>query len=186
MRLLRLATIYVPHLPAEWRSRGIRLGSVDLSPIGSWDLDESVRLLVVASVPLSELPHVAGGIVEVPEKPRRYAEAAIRAYANTIATLERTSRRIASPSPYVAFEPETDDENAWLQPKNGIHAGFRGIPKARPVIPLTDPIIEGVSDRLDGVELCAEAQSQPTASGKFRDFVRLLSERSLKEGRSIS
>lgn len=174
MKLLRLVTVYIEPAPSAWRSGGIRIGSTVVDTIGSWDLNHRLRLLLVASVPLAGWPPLTpDGVVMVPEEPRREAEEAIKAYANSIAMSERARRSISSPSPYVAFLPETDDERTWLESTRGLKNGFLAVPGSRPRIELTDQTLHSLADRLDGLELCAEAQSQHQASGKFREFVRL-------------
>jgi len=173
MRLLRLATIYLDP-PSEPPIKGVELGSVRVSTLLSRELNGKLQLLVVAALPLQEKPFVTPeGVVLVPDLPRRQAESAIKAYADLIAVTCRSRRSISSPSPYIAFEPEADDERIWLESAESLEAGFSGKPGARPHVSITQDLMQGVADRLDGLELCAEAQAQFTASGRFREFIRL-------------
>lgn len=174
MHLLRLATIYLDPYAPEVEQRAMDLGIVKVSPMGPIPGKDKVGLLVYASVPLERLPRLTkSGEIEVPQVARQLAEDALRAYANIAATFRRASRHIASPSPYVALQPGNAEEKSWLESTQGILGGFFALPGGSPSVDWSDEVVAGLSDRLDGLELCAEAQSQPTSGGKFRDFVRL-------------
>jgi len=185
MRLLRLATVYLEP-PSDPPIKGVKLESAQVSTLLSRELNGKLQLIVVAALSLQEKPFVTPErVVLVPDSPRQQAEFAIKAYADLIAVASRARRHIASPSPYVAFERETDDDWSWLEGAETLKAGFSARPGARPHISITQDIVDGMADRFDGLELCSEAQAQSTASGRFREFIRLFerafSQRSKKQ-----
>lgn len=179
MRLVRLATLYFQSLPPEWNSWAMHFGPAVIRtlPLGKQTpTNGKIRTLVFAEIPLKEFPRVAeDGFVDVPEAERSLCEFAIETAANIISVSIRSSRSISSPTPTVALIPENDIERAELEKTGGIRFQPRGIPNAGIKTELSEALIEGLKDRLDGLALLAEAYSfsYEHPSGQFREYIRL-------------
>lgn len=154
------------------------VGSVEVSSrptrIGKPNAKSSGPLMMTASVTLSSLPNVgADGLVDVPEAECRLCEVAIEVTANIVSALTRTARSLSSPMPPVAFMAESDVERAWLARASAIRYSTRSIVSGlpAPLEPSAD-VIEGLRDRLDGVQAVATYLGQSTPLGRYREAVR--------------
>ncbi len=174
MKLFRLATLYYDgKLPVDWQSWVMNLGEVRVQTMGTWDVGERHRLLVVAEVALPGRPALTDqNLIVVPEGPRTLAEQAIEAAANLISVAEGRKRAIASPTPCVALVPEDADTWAWLKQARGFVTRRTAIPRFGFRVP-AEIAQEALSDRLDGVALLAEALGHDHPTGQFHEFLRL-------------
>ncbi len=176
MKLLRLATLYFPHLPDGWRSWRLSEDGVGVHTLGTWEAENhKVGLLIVADVDLVERPEItADKLVRVPEAPRKRAEAAIETSANFIAVARRCTRSISSPMPYIALLPEEADDSAWLEGALGFDVTLQNIPQDTFDSPLQLPdLVAALGDRTDGTALLAEALAHRHPTGKFHELMRL-------------
>lgn len=125
-------------------------------------------------VDLPQAPSLnSDGCLEVPIQERERAEEAIEIAADLVAVAIRTSRSISSPNPFIALYPESDDERDLLQSTEDLSQTLYGYPLS--IVPnLEISHILNLSDRLDGVQVMAEAVSQAHGSGKFRELTRFL------------
>jgi hypothetical protein len=174
--LIRLATVYLDRLEDDWRQFGMRFEDIELSTLGAWDVDNQVRLLLAAAKRLPYRPKVTSdGAVIVPERERREAEEAIEHTANLIALANGGRRRISSPTPAVALFADGDEGRAWLDGVSYLELSPNGEGSPLPswTIELTEEIQKGLSDRLDGAALLAEALAHEHPTGQFHEYIRL-------------
>jgi len=179
MKLLRLAAVYFDTLDPSHEALTLNLDGVSVTPmpVGNAPPTPKRRILAVAVLSLKKLPIIGSdSLLDVPEAERKACERAIEAYANTISVASRTSRSISSPSPCVAFVAEDDAEKVYLQGASGIRGagGLGGIPDMHSTIPITDEIVRGLADRLEGVSLLSEMNSQTSALGRYRECTRFI------------
>ncbi|HBA87489.1 MAG TPA: hypothetical protein DCZ75_05725 [Geobacter sp.] len=176
MKLLRLALLSFPKLPQEWEQWGLSSGAVRVETIHAWKLENCVKLLVVAGAGLKHKPKVtAKGLVVVPPGQRKELEAAIEHSANLVSISANEKRSISSPSPCIAFLPETEDEKEWLARCAGIMFPVvsRFLPSSRYTFPDIADYVNSLSDRRDGIALMAEALAHGHTTGKFHEYIRL-------------
>lgn len=184
IKLIRLATLYFEPIPKNWRSWKLNTGIATVETMGSWELEQKLRILVFAALGLAKQPDLTPeqGII-VPSEPRRELERSIESAANLISVFESCKRSISSPSPYIAFLPEDDESREWLCHTSGIVFGMQTIPFIQPKIKPGDKYLSLLNDRTDGVALLSEALSHTHATGKFHEFLRLF-ERAFKRSSS--
>lgn len=134
--------------------------------------DQRVRLVVFATVDAGA-PSLTGDRLDVPDEPRRRAEAAIGEYADLLAIIHQCKRSIRSPRPSLALAPASHDELLRLEDVPGLSQRSAGSAAVR-VIPLisTEAGSQILADRLDGVGLLADALSEDTAIGRVRELFR--------------
>jgi hypothetical protein len=147
--------------PGQTGSISINYADVVVQTLMSKQVTGALKVLVAGGVPLEYRPkRTRDRRVVVPDGPRRRCELAIEAIADLVSIAERCSRSIASPFPWVAFEPTSDAARAWLSEAVGIHELDRvvDISSASATVELSPEIIDGLSDRSGGVVLLAEAQ----------------------------
>jgi hypothetical protein len=174
--LHRLAVIELRPPPGQTASIGVSYADVVVRTLVSKEVTGGIKVLVAGGVPLEFRPKLTRDQrVVVPDGPRRRCELAIEAIADLVSIAERCSRSIASPFPWVAFEPTSDAARAWLSEAAGIHELDRivDIPSASSRVELSPEIIDGLRDRSGGVALLAEALSQGHPTGQFRDLFRV-------------
>jgi hypothetical protein len=164
--------------PAPSRSLNVQAtyGDAEVTTLGSWEGSGALRVLLAGSVNLEHRPKLTReSYVVVPDRPRRTCELALEAIADLLSIGDRCSRSIASPFPWVAFEPTSDAASEWLGEARGIHELGRTVDLPSPFspVPLHDEIRDGLKDRSDGVILLAEALAQGHPSGQFRELVRV-------------
>jgi hypothetical protein len=176
MKLLRLATIYLAPPPKDWDSWEMTVGRCTISTLsvnGTRPPDGRKRLLVGARVVMESAPEInEDGLIKVPVALRRECEQGIEATANIISVLTRSSRQISSPLPPLALVPESDCDRAHLMHAQGFDCENRAYNRPHFSIPASPTLLEGLTDRLDGVALVADllAQSHPLA--RYREAVR--------------
>lgn len=120
-------------------------------------------------------PELVAGRLRVPEEPRQRAEAAIDEYADMLAVAYQCRRLVRSPmAACVAMAPATDAERAALTGVCELHADHHGSPMARVMPTLRPTALQSLlEDRPDAVALLADAQSEPNAAARAREFFRL-------------
>jgi hypothetical protein len=185
MKLHRLAILHLNPVPDGWGLWGSncvidrytitikRIPLTEKKPQAQQST-ELARWLVTASVD-------AAGHISFDEKRRilvanelrAHCETAIENAANTISVLEGCSRSILSPMPCIALEYENAEEKGVLLSSAGIKTQPAWSESdARTSLPRSDArLIAGLSDRMNGVALLAEAYSGGEAT-RYRDFVR--------------
>jgi hypothetical protein len=175
MKLLRLTSMYFDPPPTGWSSWEFTFGDVTVStiPIGTAPPNEGkLHLIVKAEISIQSLKIDDEKFINLPEKERRECESALETAANIISVFCRCGRSISSAFPCAALITDNPDERESLDKTRG----FRTM-RSRNIghhfqIPLTNNLISGLQDRLEGVALLAEAFSHRMASGRFHDFVR--------------
>lgn len=75
--------------------------------------------------------------------------------------------------PSVALVPENEQEQNFLAESTRIHAEPHGIGGVQYDVEPSRELFIGLSDRVEGLELLAEALAQGAAVGTYRDFIRL-------------
>lgn len=112
-------------------------------------------------------------LIKIPNEEREKLERAIETAINLFAVSTCSSRSISSPSPYIALQPENDEEREMLEGLNGFVLNPTVIPGAPFQTEFSDEFLIMVKDRLDGVSLLAEALSHSHPTGKFHELLRL-------------
>jgi hypothetical protein len=172
--LARLAVLSVPMGKEASISYSAWLGPVFIEPIRGWKAKQRIEVLLMSRVELKDLPALSDDNLSiVPDEPRRLSEAAIEAYANTVAVLERCHRSISSPANCVGFLPGDEEARAWLRTVDGISAEGSSIVWIRPRVDIGfSASTDAMRDRLDGLALMVEALSHRHPSGSFHEYVR--------------
>jgi len=175
VKLVRLALLTLDPMPKEMGLPELAFGAVSVSSFATNPAPGSPpAILLAGTVPLEGRPAVdAERMIMVPQKEREQAEIALRVLANHLAAAHHARRTLSASMPYVAFEPESADERAWLDATNGIRRTQSMSVGSALRIPFDEETLRALTDRLIGVEFLAEALSQRSASGQFREYVRL-------------
>lgn len=115
------------------------------------------------------------GTVLVPKHARNKLEEWLEYTTNLMAVGDTVGRQLSSPSVSVAFIGKTSEAKQWLAKSVGYKAQENeAISSGGAMRVAVEPdVLTQLGDRLDGISLLAEALSQNTALGKFRDFIRL-------------
>jgi hypothetical protein len=179
LTLWRLALVTFAPPPRQGNSFGATFEGADVQTLRSQEKDEQLSVLMAAGVKLRYRPKLAGGrFVVVPDDARRAAERALEIVVNTVAVAERCSRAIASPFPWVAFEPTDEDARLWLDAAEGIHELDRIVDfPSITALPLgldDADVMGGLADRWDGVALLAEAFAHKHPTGRLHELFRVL------------
>ena len=180
MKLIRLATIYLELVPKvenrEPKDFKMRFDHVLVAVQNFGKVSEAgkhLRLLAQASVDLSTYPKLTDdNQILIPEEERKAAEAGIEATANILSVTERCKRSISSPYPYVMLYAGNDTDLKWLENSAGMIGNSGQIPDTLFNIELSEKIIRGLLDRLDGVALLAEALANSHSTGRYRELIR--------------
>ena len=171
MRLARLAHLTV-HGASDLPTFRMEAGNVLVESGGV--RNHPGQLILNASVPLVRRPTVTPAGIRLPVTPRREAEDAIEAAADTIAVSVGLRRSISSPNPYVGLIPETTAELDWMNATPGFSPlPLRQVASARTLdkpLAVLGPLLE---DRRDGIGLMAEALAHTHATGQFHDLMRV-------------
>ncbi len=173
--LVRLATLYFPRLADKWHSWAFSVDPVEITTLGSYQLETNVRLLIAAKTALRYHPKMtAGRLLVVPKRERRELEVEIESIANVIAVTEKTKRNISSPAPFIALIPDDAPSREFLEKAEGFLRESCGqllhrVPDRIDVLDKLDKLY----DRLDGVSLLAESLSHDHATGKFHEYIRV-------------
>lgn len=185
LKLVRLASVYFHPISKELRSWSLRIGDIEVKTTGYREKEDKLNCLVAVEVPLPSAPKLTSdNLIVVPEIPRKQAEGALEVAVNTISVAKACKREIRSSIPFLAFLPEDDEARAWLETTNGIDVCTLVLPRCNVSIDLTNAtLVNSLNDRLDGVELMAEALAHDHITGRFHEFMRLF-ERAFKLNRN--
>jgi hypothetical protein len=178
VKLIRIAIIYLTPARTGWDSWEMRVGRVAVRTmeIGKAPaIRNAKRLLVTSGVLLSAFPVIDNErLIDPPPDERRGCEHGIEIAANTIAVLSRSSCRISSAWPPVAFVPESDEERAYLAGAQGIRYQHQSVIGAASPIPMTSELLRGLTDRFDGVASLADFFATDHALAGYREAARFL------------
>ena len=176
MQLLRIASAYFEPPPKGWDAWTLDLDDVHIStiPIGrAPPVEGKLRLVLQAATEIG-FPEINGdGYVLLPKDKRLELEAGLETAANLLAVFGGCRRSLSSASPSVALVPDDDLEREKLESSKGILTDRAATISVLTQIPLEPQLLQGLSDRLDGVALMAEALSHGLESGRFREYVRI-------------
>jgi len=121
MQLVRLAVVQLASAAEDWHHGSYDFDGVRVEVLRAQQRDHDHFLLLGAIIPLQRAPEInTNGYILVPEPERVQGEAAIEAFANLLAVSTRSSRRIFSPIPYVAFIPEDREVHDRFNHTKGI------------------------------------------------------------------
>ncbi len=137
MKLIRLATVYLQPIPAEFTPLSMQIGNVRVNILAASPTDNFYRLLVAAELAL-ESPVIVNeiGIVEIPEDIRIETEKAVEHYANIISVRDGLGRTIKSPMLSIALNTETEEERKLLSPAIAVKTSAASIIGVKPKIDL--------------------------------------------------
>jgi len=132
------------------------------------------RYLIYGIMELTkELDITTEKLIIIPKEEREKIEKAIETAINLFAVSTGSSRSISSPTPYIALQPDNDEERKMLEELNGFVLNPTTIPGAPFQTEFNDELLMMVHNRLDGVSLLAEALSHSHPTGRFHEFLRL-------------
>lgn len=191
LTLWRLALVTFSPLPRQGNSFGARFEGAEVQTLGSQEQGDELSVLMAAGVKLHYWPKLAAGrFVVVPDDARGAAERALEILVNTVAVAERCNRAIASPFPWVAFEPTDEEARRWLDAAEGIHqlervVDFPSITGA-PIGFDDTEVMDGLADRWDGVALLAEAFAHSHPTGRLHELFRVFERAFSQPARRLS
>jgi len=168
----RLACLHFTPPPSEtWSSWQIKMEGVDLSTIKVANASpSSVLVQAVINIPFPTID--AAGFLIIPSEKRIECERALQFSADLIAIFSRSSRSVLSPVPCWALVPDGQEERERLNQTKGICSVSAMLGGFQFPMPQDNSLIQSLTDRLAGVAIMAEAFSQNTSAGKYREFVR--------------
>ena len=178
LTLWRLALVTFTPAPRQANSFDASFEGADVRTLRSQTKDDALTTLMAAGIRLAHRPKLAAGrLVVVRDDARRGAEEALERVVNAIAVAESCERSIASPFPWVAFEPHDNDARRWLQDAAGIHEldHVASVPNlsGAPILVEDAEVMGGLSDRWDGVALLAEAFAHKHPTGRLHELFRV-------------
>jgi len=175
MQLIRLAFISFEKDFEKWEKLTFKAGDVLLGTFPGFDSKKHKKLLMVATVKLDCSPIIDdSGLIIVPEEKRKLLESHIEMIANLISISEKTSRKISSPMPSIAFVIESKGEEEWLKAAKGVYYQDPVFISTESDLSLNlDEFVNHLGDRIDGISLLAEAINNRHMTGRFREFIRL-------------
>jgi len=179
MRALRLAFLrFEPSFTVDETFKSLLIENVHVRTDAIWK-DEHGSIshhLVVAEFDIDRpLDRDSAGLIVVPRELLRAAEAAIERVANLVAVAGCRKRSIGSPQAVsLVLLPQNENEVSWLRESSGFEKGNQLILAVRRYyqFKLDDVTLSVLQDRLDGVQLLAEALSHDHATGRFHDLLR--------------
>lgn len=178
LTLWRLALVTFAPAPRQGNSFGALFEAVEVQTLRSQVKSDVLSVLMAAGVELRYRPKLTSDrLVVVPDDARQAAERALEIVVNTVAVGERCGREIASPFPWVAFEPADEEGRQWLEAAEGIHelgrvVDFPSITGLPIGFDETD-LMDGLVDRWDGVALLAEAFAHKHPTGRLHELFRV-------------
>jgi hypothetical protein len=206
MRLLRLATLELnrpaPPRLGRWTfraSNGVEVttaviqGAEDITASGSPPLGEmtvawpyersSARLALIATIDAGTPVLDDDRLVVIPEAARQLAEAAIVEYGDLLSVTYQCRRIVRSPKPCIGLAADDESEQSTLAESSGIYAPLLSRPRAvlLPEAEPGNPFGQVVADRLDGLALLADANSEEGPVGQVQNMFRLF-ERAFARG----
>jgi hypothetical protein len=159
------------------------VGSVEISASQLMLDGPGFGALLTASVKVRRPRLNRDRMVVVPRAARRLLEDVIEYLADLAALTTRSSRRLSSPHPAVAFSHLTPKDREYLSLAKGF--AFPGLPARSRIyerIEMSDQALVGLADRRDGAVLLAEALSAVGhVTGQFHEYLRVF-ERGFKLG----
>ncbi len=175
MVFLRILGLVLRPAPKEGLTSELEVNGVKVTIDGGPARDDGRWYRAVARVRLERYPkRTRAGLVVMPDHERQIARTHLESAANIVCLGMRCARALSSPNPYAAFEAESDAERAWLAESSGLDRGLDGVAigSVHHSLDMEEHMVSSLLDRLDGVELLAEAFSAGRATGQFLDFVR--------------
>ncbi|MDB5050378.1 MAG: hypothetical protein JWO30_3449 [Fibrobacteres bacterium] len=172
MKLVRFAIINLfdtnEAKPIEIEINGSR---VILNPATD-EGQKGVSYLAVAKYHLSKpLTLDEIGRILIPEEEKGKCEYAIESIADILSVFGSSRRSLLSPTPCAAIEFESETEKEFLKSTKGIKVNQKQYSTSKFIFPFESQYINAITDRLGGVALLAEVNTEGEA-GKYRDLVR--------------
>ncbi len=185
LKLVRLVSVIFDLDFKKWKAWKLPVGDVVVKTVGDREEGGNLELFIAAEIPLPARPPLTqDNKITIPEIPVKQTQEALETAVNILSICTGSKRHISSLSPYVAFHADDEETKAWLQSTDGIDMWMQQLPMCDVQLDLTNEnLLKALSDRMDGVELLAEALSQDHATGRFHEFIRLF-ERAFKLNRS--
>jgi hypothetical protein len=179
MDIIRLALVnFEPELRRDELGPTLEINDVIVEVDTVWADGSNVvhQILLTGRKALAVLPECDdNNYIIVPRDQLRDIERAIETYTDFVAVARGCRRTIGSPQQrYISFIPRSEDEQNWLSKMAGVrHGSGAAIAVTRHYeFPLSQEIVEALVDRVDGVQLLAEAFSQTHATGRFHELIR--------------
>lgn len=185
MQLSRAAYVVFERFQADWTVAKFEIGDISVA-VFKGKYKEKFPVYVQATKKLEYKPKVTKeGAVVVNNKIRRQLEICIEKVADLLTLVTPSPRKIVSPMPCIFFHFENDNERKWLEEKKSVlykrADKTHGIPVSTlSSLDVTNYLPE-LADRLDGVEIIAEAHNHTHMCGKFNQYFRLF-ERAFRVG----
>lgn len=176
LRLWRLALVSLTPPPTHANRWRLDWEKAHLRTLSSREEDGTLTALIATGMALQRPAKRTGrGLVVVPAKERRTLERLVENFADLLAITEQSRRAIASPFPWIAFEPLSETARAWLDARIGIHELDHIVAHqtVTSVFPLDEQLLASLRDRADGVTLLAEVFAHSHPVGQLHEVFRL-------------
>ena len=173
VQLIRFALISLDGAADDWTAFTVEHDGVIASAIQSWSKPPGLLILVAASVALDEPPvSDSWGVVEVPDTPRRQAEAAIEVAANAVSIATGHRRTLVA---RVTSGVQVGEHRRANMALCTVHAGNsrKGTAAGRVLVKLDEQDINALADRDAEVALMAEVLEQRHETARLRIFFLL-------------
>jgi len=132
------------------------------------------RILIIASVDLAQAPTLNEEFqLVLPEDERRRCELAIEITANLLSIIGGTGRSLASAMPSFALSDLTEEELNTLSHAVSLDSGYKtSMAASEPGDICESSIPKLIGDRIAGLALMAEVESNQHPVGRFRALLR--------------
>lgn len=176
MKLVRLVQFRLAKMPnSDWlTSWHVGMEHVSAKKISHESRGDGVRIMVSAEISI-DLPEIECGLIKIPDESRIKCESILNFLINVMAIQSCCAREIVSVTPPVFLIKESADDDSHLAKTFGIEDQTPKIKRFQPYVRPDDlqQLLIKLTDRKEAVAILAEALTHSTASGEYRDLVRL-------------
>jgi hypothetical protein len=174
LKLLRLAVASFDLASDAVREFRFPIDNVAVQSIYAREKDGKLMVLMCGSTRLATEPAVdLDNRVLVPDTERIEIEDAIEFSASLVGLANGASCVVRTPMRCILFLGETSAELEWLHARAGVagEPGFESVLSGKCAFSLTDTMVQGLSDRKEGVVLLSNALSAHGMS-RYRELIR--------------
>lgn len=184
MKQHRLISLNIPFYNKIWDELGFIIDGINVEIHEVIKGQKNLSVILISKQQLKYLPKVTNdGLIVINDKQRQKAEHALESFANVISVIAQCKRKITSPFPCFALEPETSQDDFFLRKQKGIKYKSKAILGFK--IEFPKDFYRYVGDRFDGYSLMAEGISSVSGLGKFNEFFRLFERAFTKSSKQL-